>query len=158
MLQPAIQSQPRGHNRKTLSRDWCWNRRISFPICSGELLNDFRYKRRLHCSNNGYIYSSLQQFQHKLGHINVTSAWEALTLNVEDSIPPTRSILYSVELNLLMIDYARNWKEKVKVNEIFGVLQDCFNGFLGTKDVRNCAKMVRRLLWRRKLEQLDSFN
>jgi NAD(P)-dependent dehydrogenase (short-subunit alcohol dehydrogenase family) len=90
----------------------------------------------------------LQQSQHKLGGhiINVSSARGSLILNAEDKLPPSRSIPYSVlkaALNLLTVDYARNFKGKVRINAINpGHVATALNGYTGRKSVKDGAKVV----------------
>jgi NAD(P)-dependent dehydrogenase (short-subunit alcohol dehydrogenase family) len=90
----------------------------------------------------------LQKSKHPLGGqiINVSSRRGSLILNAEGRMPPSQSIPYSVSkaaLNLLTIDYARNWKGKVRINAICpGHCATNLNGFKGKKDPQDGAKVV----------------
>ena len=90
----------------------------------------------------------LQQSQHKLGGhiINVSSTRGSLILNAENKLPPSQSIPYSVSkaaLNLLTVDYARNFKGKVRINAINpGHVATALNGYTGRKSVKDGAKVV----------------
>lgn len=90
-----------------------------------------------------------QNSQHALGGhiINVSSIRGSLLMNTENKVPPSQSIPYSVSkaaLNLLTVDYARNWKGKVRINAISpGHCATSLNGFRGTKNVKDGAKVAR---------------
>ena len=90
----------------------------------------------------------LQKSTHKLGGhiINVSSTRGSLLLNVQNKVPPSRSIPYSVSkaaLNLLTVDYARNWKGKVRINAICpGHCASNLNGYSGHKTIEEGAQVV----------------
>jgi NAD(P)-dependent dehydrogenase (short-subunit alcohol dehydrogenase family) len=90
----------------------------------------------------------LQKSTYKLGGhiINVSSTRGSLLLNAQDKLPPSRSIPYSVSkaaLNLLTVDYARNWKGKVRINAICpGRCASNLNGYRGYKTVEQGAQVV----------------
>jgi NAD(P)-dependent dehydrogenase (short-subunit alcohol dehydrogenase family) len=90
----------------------------------------------------------LEKSQHPLGGhiINVGSTRGSLTLNAEDKLPPSRSFPYSASkaaLNLLSLDYARNFKGRVRINTICpGHCATALNGYRGVKSVQDGAKVV----------------
>ena len=105
-----------------------------------------RYFRRSH---DGHFYSSSREISTPRGWpyiINIASTRGLLTLSASGRILPCSIYAYSTSkaaVNLLSIDYARNWEGKVRINSVCpGHCSTNLNGYRGYKSTEDGAKVV----------------
>lgn len=78
--------------------------------------------------------------------INVSSARASLTRSTEGKLPPSVVIPYNVSktaLNMLTVEYSKLLAPEIRVNAVSpGHCKTAFNGYRGTKDPKDGAKVV----------------
>ena len=81
--------------------------------------------------------------------INISSARGSLTLASSGSMPPTQVIAYNVSkaaLNMLSVEYAKAEPEVQIYSACPGFCNTAFNGWKGTKDPLDGAKVIVELV------------